>query len=517
MNKIKTGVVYLIGAGPGDPGLITVRGRELLFSCDAVIYDHLVADELIIQVRPEVELHYVGKKAGDHPVPQEKINELMLRLARGGKNVARLKGSDPLVFGRGGEEAKFLKEHGIKFEIVTGVTSGIAAPAYAGIPCTDREKASFVLFVTGHKSSQKLKSAVPWEWVAKAQGGTLVIYMGVGEIENISHRLIKYGLSPDTPAAVIERGTYPSQRVVISDVQKMAGVVQANNIQPPALFVIGQVVDLRPWLEWFDHCPLCGVRVMVTRPADQAADLYKKLRELGAEPMPYPTIATEPNLDMSGWEAFKNITTRNNWLIFTSENGVRYFFDQYSSHFCDIRRLAGFKIAAIGQGTESALARYHLAADFVPIKFTVNDLASEFTKKHNITKANIIRIRGNLANDTFENETIKAGAKVTPITVYNTFHPNWPDGMKEKLFEHPPHAIMFTSGSSVRGLFHNLNKDEVYQLTKNAGVFSLGPMVSQIIEEHGLKITAQADEYTIDGLIKILQDHFTAQKKTNSQ
>jgi len=508
MGKNGKGKVFLIGAGPGDPGLITVKGKRHLEQCDAVIYDNLLAPELVVSIPRKTEKYYVGKRAGVHPVPQEEINELMLRLARKGKCVARLKGSDPLIFGRGGEEAKFLKEHGIPFEIITGVTSGIAGPAYCGIPCTDREKASFVMFLTGHKASDKLKTSVPWEWVAEAKGGTIVIYMGVGEIANIVGRLIENGMSPDLPAAVIERGTYPSQRAIVSNLRQLPDKVKSENIKPPALFVLGEVCTLQPWLEWFTDLPLLGIRVMVTRPAEQAAGLYAELRELGAEPMPFPTIAIEGYHDEDGWSRFRDIPDGPAWLIFTSENGVRHFFDQFPHRLGDIRYLSRFHIAAIGTATSRALLDRHLEPDFVPSKATSEVLADEMKKLSNVKNSTIIKVRGNLAGDVIEKTMPEAGAEVIPLTVYRTFYPDWPDGLKEKLFDTPPHAILFTSASTVKGLSHNLTDDEIQKITSDANIFSLGPMVSRALKERGFEYVAEATPHDLTGLVKSLLDYY---------
>ncbi|MFH1699096.1 MAG: uroporphyrinogen-III C-methyltransferase [Candidatus Zixiibacteriota bacterium] len=505
----KTGKVYLIGAGPGDPGLITVRGKELLCSCDAVLYDNLVCPEFIINIPEETEKYYVGKKAGDHPVPQEKINELLLKLAREGKSVARLKGSDPLIFGRGGEEAKYLKEHGVEFEIITGVTSGIAGPAYAGIPCTDRERASSVLFLTGHKSSDKLKSTVPWDWVAKIKNGTVVIYMGVNEISNITEQLIENGMNPDMSAAIIERGTFPSQRVFTATLKDLPGIVKNENVKPPALFVLGGVVDLQPYLKWFTGRPLPGLRVMVTRASVQAGDLYRRLRELGAEPLPYPTIATRAVDDEKGWADFSYIQNDDKWLIFTSENGVRYFMDKFTEKFDDIRTLAGFKIAAIGEGTSGLLKEYRLPIDFMPSIATVNILVDEMPKAIDLNDTTVVRVRGNLADELIEKAFPGLGAEVLPLTTYETYYPTWPDGLKEKLLEYPPDAILFTSGSTMKGLYHNLSKEEADDIIQNAKVFSIGPKASKVLESDGVSVTREAKVQNIDGLLDELLDYYS--------
>ncbi|MCK5126205.1 MAG: uroporphyrinogen-III C-methyltransferase [candidate division Zixibacteria bacterium] len=508
MSDLIKGTVFLIGAGPGDPGLITVKGKRLLDTCDAVVYDNLVCPQLIVMLPESTEVHYVGKRAGDHPVPQDNINELLLKLAHEGKNVARLKGSDPLIFGRGGEEAKYLKEHGIKFEIVNGVTSGIAGPAYSGIPCTDREKASFVLFVTGHKASSKLKTSVPWDWVAKAKNGTVVIYMGVNQIKEISEQLLEFGMPADLPAAIVERGTFPSQRVFTTTLGELRAVAEKETIKPPALFVLGHVVELQPYLEWFTDRPLMGLRIMVTRTPHQAGELYERLRRLGAEPLPYPTIAIETFDDPDNWKKIADIKSDKKWIVFTSENGVRCFFTKMREYFEDIRQLGDFKIAAIGAGTAQELANNHLSADFIPSSATVAVLTKEMTEKLDLDGAAIVRVRGNLADDLLEKTVPAHGAEVIPLTVYRTYHPIWPDGLKEKVVEYPPHAILFTSGSTLEGLYHNLSDEEAQKVLKDAGIFSIGPKMTAKLKEHDLELTREAKIHTIDGMIDELLDYY---------
>jgi len=509
MDKNKKGKVFLIGAGPGDPGLITVRGLELMQNSDAVVFDNLVPDELIITLPPHIEKYYVGKRAGDHTLPQSEMNKMLVKLAEEGKNIARLKGSDPLIFGRGGEEAKYLKKHGIKFEIVPGVTSGIAGPAYSGIPCTDREKASLVTFVTGHKAKEKIISTVPWECIAKARNGTVVIYMGVGEIENIVGNLITHGMSPESPMAVIERGTFPTQRTMTTILKDMPQLVKRENIRPPALFVIGETVSLGPLMEWYGEGPLFGVRVMVTRPADQARDMYRILRNLGAEVLPYPTIATSEYYDDAGWSALPDLNARENWLILTSENGVRYFIKQFIEKIGDVRQLANFKIAAVGHGTARALKEVNLMADFIPKKATTRSLADEFCAHTNLKNINVLRIRGNLADDRIEKRLSAEGANVFPITCYNTAYTKWPDGFKERLFEHLPDIITFTSASTADALRELLTDEEMAALIKNAEVISIGPSTTKRINALGIKVTLEAEEHSVPGLIAKIVEHYS--------
>jgi len=507
------GRIYLIGAGPGDPELITLRGMRLLKACDAVIYDHLAPDELVVLMPREVEKHYVGKQAGSHVLPQSEINNLMLRLAREGKLVARLKGADPLVFGRGGEEARFLREHNVAFEIVPGVTAAVGAAAYTGIPCTDREKASFVVFATGHKAVDSSRPAVPWEKLAQLEGGSLSVYMGVGEIESIVEKLINAGMPADTPAAVIERATMPTQRRFVGTVAGLPAMVNDNNVKPPALFVVGDVVKLHEQLDWFGQGPLHGLRILVLRPSDQGGNLYQALRDYGAEVMPYPSIATEERVDERAWATYQSIDCEERWLIFTSENGVRYFMQQFADRVGDIRKLSAFKIAAIGFGTVRALKSHCLTTDFVPGVATVKGLVTELVVNFDWSCASVVRVQGNLSDSTVPDALTGAGAEVIPMEVYRTYYPEWPIGFKRKLLQTPPNAILFSSGSTADGLRAILNDEEFRRVTVKAQIVSIGPSTSRIIESHGLKVTLEAKEHSVPGLVQELVAFYRSQGK----
>ncbi|MFC1520951.1 uroporphyrinogen-III C-methyltransferase [Elusimicrobiota bacterium] len=525
MVKLKKGIIYLIGAGPGDPELITIKGNRLLNTCDAVVYDNLVANELIVALPHTAQKYYVGKKAGHHCFSQGEINRLLVKLAKRGKKIARLKGGDPFIFGRGSEEARYLKKHKIRFEIVSGVTSGVAALAYNGIPCTDRTKSSFVVFATGHKASEKRKSAVPWSWLARAKQGTTVIYMGIGELEGIVEKLLDGGMPKNMPSAIIERGTLPSQRMVTSDLCDLPKEARKARIKPPAIIVAGETIDLRKDLKWYEKKPLSGVRVMITRLANQAQEMHDALREMGAEVLAYPTIAVDPVCDKQAWKKFNSAIPNffpsppegegrvrgikfSPWLVFTSENGVKHFFSQFIERFKDIRKLSGFKIACVGTGTAKALRSLNLHADYIPPKANVKTLADSMLKKFKLSGAQVVRIRGNIASRTFESKLGSAGINVLPITVYKTYHPKWPEGLKGKLFDHPPHAIIFTSGSAVDGFFYNLKKDEAKQLTSKALIASIGPMTSKVLKEKGLKVKVEAKGQTISALVKAIARRF---------
>jgi uroporphyrinogen III methyltransferase/synthase len=508
-EELEKGIVYLVGAGPGDPDLITVRARYLLDLCDVVVYDSLIPYELVYTLPAEVERRYVGKESGRHSLPQDEINNLLVKLARDGKRVVRLKGGDPFVFGRGGEEANHLRENSIRYEVIPGITSGVAALAYAGIPCTDRRKASYVMFLTGHQSVEKVSSSVPWDWVAGSRDGTLVIYMGVAEVNNIVERLLTAGIPPDTPAAAIERGTFSTQRVVTTTVALLPEKVVEHGLRPPALFVIGEVANYRDKLRWFENRPLYGVRVMVTRPADQAAPLYRRFRELGAEVQAYPTIATEEDHRPARWEALRGITNDKRWLVFTNENSVRYFLRQWFVEVGDIRGLNEYRIAGVGDGTIRALAANRIAPDFVPSRIATTALADELAETMPIAGAAVVRVRGNLGDEYIEKTLERAGANVIPLQVYRTFQVKWPAEAKEKLFAFPPDVVVFTSASAVSGMAENLDEGELKEITSGATVVSVGPSTSKYIRSHGITVDVEPREYTIPSIVdELLARHW---------
>jgi uroporphyrinogen III methyltransferase / synthase len=511
MSASTDGIVYLIGAGPGDPDLITIKGNNLLFSADAVVFDNLVPLELVVRLGESVEKHYVGKKAGDHPVPQEEINHLLVKLAREGKRVARLKGGDPFVFGRGGEEVRFLKESGVPYVVVPGITAGIAGAAYAGIPVTDRSRASWVMFATGHKAKDKEVTSVPWDWVSQGKNGTLVIYMGVGEIKNIVEKLIADGMSADTPSCAIERATSQSQRITDARLADLPARVAEENIQPPALICVGEVCDLREAAAWFSNKPLLGKRIMVTRPADQATDLYRQLRSLGAEVLPYQTIATREYIDRSAWDQCRRMLSGRKWLVFTSENGVRYFMRQFAEEMGDMRGLGEYNIGAVGAGTARALESYSLSVDFVPTTATVAELAGQMAASVEVAGTLVIRVQGNLSDHTVADTLTKAGADVIGLTVYETFAPAWPGGFKEKLLAEPPDIIMFSSGSPVDYLSSHLSAEEIRRVTGHADIVSIGPSTSRHVEAQGLNVTIEAKVHSIPTMVEEMVAYYSSQ------
>ncbi|NQS99131.1 MAG: uroporphyrinogen-III C-methyltransferase [candidate division Zixibacteria bacterium] len=505
------GKVFLIGAGPGDPGLITVKAKEALAGCDAVVYDRLVSLELVVTLPRRVKRYYAGKSAGKHSLKQSQINELLLKLAKEGHTIARLKGGDPFVFGRGGEEAVFLRGNGIDVEVIPGVTAGIAGLAYAGIPLTHRGKSAYAIFITAHEAPGKELSDLPWELLSGAEKGTIVGYMGVKTLPEVTERLIAGGMDEETPAAVIERGTLGNQSVIIGKLGNIALKAGEAGVKPPALFVIGEVVELRDSIIVEEDKPLAGKTIMVTRPGGQAAEIYHKLRKLGAEVLALPTIATEGYLDNEGWKRFERL--RGGWLIFTSENGVKYFFQGFLREGGDFRRIAKFSIASIGAGTEKALKQYGFKTDFVPSKYTVNTLAEELTSEYEWKGVNAVRVRGNLGDDIIEAALEKAGAKVLPLEVYLTFTAEWDEGMRAAFAEAEIDAVTFSSGSTVAGLVEILGEAEFQCFIESTAVISIGPVTSDILRQAGGEPAIEAKVHTMEGVIDAVVEYFREDKE----
>ncbi|MBI4796643.1 MAG: uroporphyrinogen-III C-methyltransferase, partial [Deltaproteobacteria bacterium] len=361
-------MVYLVGAGPGDPGLITVKGRKVLRKAQVVVYDQLASPELLKEAPADAEIIYVGKKAGAHALPQEGINQLLVDKARAGLTVVRLKGGDPFVFGRGGEEALALAAAGLPFEVVPGVTAAVAVPAYAGIPVTHRGLASLVTFITGHEDPTKEASAIPWNVLAKTQG-TLVFLMGVKNLADNCRRLVEGGRSPETPAAVIEKGTTLEQRAVTGVLGNIAAKAQEAAVKPPAILVVGEAVSLRESLKWWETRPLWGKTAVVTRTREQASALVALLAGAGARCLEVPTIDIGPPDDFAPLDQALGNLSRYKWVVFTSANGVTAFLNRLFAQGKDVRALGGAKIAAIGPATAQALREHGLVADVMPAQF----------------------------------------------------------------------------------------------------------------------------------------------------
>jgi uroporphyrinogen III methyltransferase/synthase len=505
------GKVYLVGAGPGDPGLLTLRGKAILDRCDAIVYDRLAASCLPASLRDGVALYYVGKRADHHAMRQDRINDLLVRLAREGHEVCRLKGGDPFVFGRGGEEAARLSREGIAFEIVPGITAGVAAAAYAGIPVTHRGAAESVTLVTAHEDPTKLESQVDWRCLGGARNGTLAAYMPIGNLEAVAEQLIAGGADPAAPAAVVERGTLPAQRTIVAPLAQLAAEVAAARIQPPALLLVGPTVGLHETLRWFPERPLSGKRVVVTRPADQARRLIGALQELGVTPLVCPAIKTVA-ADPIALKPFCDQLGRYDWLFFTSENGVRYFFYLLAACDRDVRALAGARIATVGSGTAERLADYRLRADFTPTVFRGDALLAEFrdhSAKEDLTGFRILRVRGDRAPTSLEDGLRAAGAAVDTVLAYHIRPTEVRAEVADTLARDGADAVTFTSGSSVGG-FESLLPN--HGLHDRASAVCIGPVTAKAAEEAGWRQVVTAAVSTVAGLVACVEETLKSRK-----
>lgn len=501
----KKGKVYLIGAGPGDPGLLGLKAKECLETADAVVYDRLADPRIIEFCRKDAEMVYVGKASANHTMRQPDINKLLVKLAAEGKTVARLKGGDPFVFGRGGEEAIELLEAGLPFEFVPGVTSAIAVAEYAGIPVTHRHVATSFAVITGHEDPTKGESTINWQGLATAVD-TLVFLMGVENIERISSQLIANGRSADCPAAVIRWGTRPEQRTLITTVGKAAEDVKATGMKPPAIFLVGEVVKLREQLQWFDNKPLFGKTVVVTRARAQASALTKKLEAQGARVLEVPAIKIVPPADFAPLDkAIAEIDTYK-WLILTSVNGVEYFFDRLLKAGKDSRALCGVKIAAIGSATAEALKGYGITADLIPSAYKAEELADALAAD---TKAGdkLLLARAKVARNVLPERLRALGAQVDVVTAYETVADcQNKEELLEALENGEASLVTFTSSSTVTNLLDVLGDKK--DLLNKVALAAIGPVTAETLEKHGLKPAVSAAEYTIDGLMTAIEEYY---------
>jgi uroporphyrinogen III methyltransferase/synthase len=498
------GKVYLIGAGPGDPGLITLKGVRCLEAADVVAYDALANPRLLQHVRPDAERIYVGKRGGDHALPQEEIGRLLVERARAGKVVARLKGGDPFIFGRGGEEAEELAAAGIPFEVVPGVTSAVAAPAYAGIPLTHRAFTSTVAFVTGHEDPTKPDTSIAWDKIATGIG-TLVFFMGVGQLPEIAKRLMGHGRAPETPAAVIRWGTRAEQQVVTGTLRSI--VERSRGIKPPALIVVGEVVRLRETLRWLERKPLFGTRILVTRAREQASELTRLLEDRGAEVVEFPAIAILPPEDWGLLDAAIGRLGEYQWLIFTSANGVRFFWERLARAGKDGRDLAGLTICAIGPATAAALAAQGIRADLVPKEFKAEGLV-EALRDRPIGGARVLVARAAEARELLPEELRRLGARVDVVPAYRTVkNTENADELRGLLRERKIHAVTFTSSSTVTHLL-GLVGAEAAELLAGVVVASIGPITAETATRHGIVSHIAPEQYTIPALVEALERYF---------
>ena len=496
--SVRSGVVYLVGAGPGDPGLMTARSLELIASADAIFYDRLIPPGALDGARSEAELVYVGKQPGVPSVPQEEIGERLIEAARAGRSVVRLKGGDPFVFGRGGEEGEALREAGVDFEVVPGVTAGVAATAYAGIPVTHRDDASAVAFVTGHEDPEKAESALDWEALARFPG-TLVFYMGVKRLGENATALIDAGRDPQEPAAAIERGTWPGQRTVTATLGTIAEAVSREQVKAPALIVVGEVARRREELEWLERRPLHRRRIVVTRARAQASAFGATLRGLGAEVVELPAIRIEPRIESEEVKKVAGALGVYELVCLTSPNGVRLLFEAMENAGADARALAGVTVAAIGPGTARALAERGVLADVVPERFVAEGLI-EALEDHEVAGARVLVARAAEARDVLPAALRERGAEVDVLALYETVREQ--PGDDEIEAAQSAGYITFTSSSTVTNLIEALGD----RFPTGARVVSIGPITSETARAAGLTVDVEAARHDIDGFLEALLD-----------
>ena len=502
------GKVYLVGAGPGDPELITLKGLECIKNADVIIYDYLASPSLLKHAREHAEIIYVGKKGGDHTLSQDRINALIAEKAQKGFTVTRLKGGDPFIFGRGGEEAEVLIDARIPFEIIPGVTSAIAAPAYAGIPLTHRKFTSTIAFVTGHEDPAKAESNIDWAALAKGIG-TIVFLMGVKNLPHITDRLMHHGMSPDTPVALVRWGTTPKQTTVSGTLDTIVERTKAAGLKPPAIIVVGHVVKLREKMRWFETRPLMGQCIVVTRAREQASDLVKRLSDLGAECLECPTIKVSPPQDVKPLDqAMENLSSYD-WLIFTSVNGVNFFFERLFQKNKDVRALKDIHTAVIGPATEKRLFDFGLKSDIVPESYRAESVVKAFAGK-DVTGRKILLPRAKEARPVLPLELKKMGAVVDEVTAYCTHAvKDNTDVLSARLKERSIDMITFTSSSTVKNFRALFPNEDLKDLMRGVTIASIGPVTADTARDLGFDVHIIAESYTIPGLCQAILTHFS--------
>jgi len=503
---MEKGFVYLVGAGPGRADLITVHGAEVLKKADCIIYDKLANPALLRFARADAEIIHVPKRIGGASVTQEEINKLLLEKASSSRTVVRLKGGDPCIFGRVAEELAVLIEHGIGFEIVPGITAGIAVAAYAGIMLTDREYSSQVVFVTGQEKQGKQKSNIDWNLLAKFSG-TIVFYMGIGNLSFIAERLMENGMGADTPTAVIADATFPTQRVVKAALSDISENCKQQGIEPPAIIVIGAAADSNAQLNWFMKKPLFGKNIVVTRDTAGNAGFAAKIIDRGGNPIDFPTIEIRPLTHKNEFVRTLAKITEYDWIIFTSGNGVTIFFETVQGLGKDARVFGSAKIAAIGNGTAAKLSDFGIKADFVPSVFTGKELGKQLIAYTNLRSKKVLLLRSKIASNELVELLDKGGAEVQDVAVYTAVEEKsqctW---LIEEISNGRIDWLTFASPSSVNGFFEQIRSDLVN--SGNVKVASIGPVTSERLKTLGVRIDVTAEDHTLDGLLDAIEQTY---------
>ncbi|MCZ6672525.1 MAG: uroporphyrinogen-III C-methyltransferase [Verrucomicrobia bacterium] len=498
---MSVGMVYLVGAGPGASDLVTVRGKELIERCDALVYDYLVYDELLTWTKRSCEKTYVGKRSGYHSKPQEDIEKLLIKLAKDGKMVVRLKGGDPFVFGRGGEEADALLDAGITFEIVPGVTASVGTAASMGIPLTHRNDSSAVVLVTGHEDPEKSETAVNWDHYAKLDA-TLCIYMGLTKLDYISSELLKAGMDPETSVAIVRWATLPTQESCIGKLGTISKTVIESGIKPPAMIIIGEVVRDAPKHSWFEQKPLFGKRIAITRTRQQSSELMHRLHQLGADVLELPLIKVSAAVDEQVKKDVFFELGSYDWIVFSSPNGVRYFFKEFFSEYKDVRSMGFMRIAAVGPATVKEIEQFHLEVEIMPEKHTGADLAEALIGTDSIEHSKVLVVKGNLGSDDLIKPLEEKWAIVDRFEVYKTEASDLSENAAaEKFRQLGAHGITFTSGSTVRSFVKQAKALQLEEGAETPKTFSIGPVTSKLMKEMHVPLVREAKESTLDGLI----------------
>ncbi|HEX5492080.1 MAG TPA: uroporphyrinogen-III C-methyltransferase [Candidatus Udaeobacter sp.] len=501
-TESNTGKVYLVGAGPGDLGLVTLRAKECIEDADVIVYDHLANPDTLGWARDDAEVIYAGKKPGESQTQQE-ITSLLIEKGREGKQVVRLKGGDPFVFGRGAEEAEEIANAGIPFEIVPGITSAIAGPAYAGIPLTHRGHNSHVTLFTGHEDPTKTQSAIDYAALAKL-GGTQVMLMGIERLGAVTSEMLRHGVRGDLPVALVRWATTGQQETLTGTVSDIAQKAVANGFNAPAVAVFGDVVSLRDTLNWYEKRPLLGKRIVVTRTRKQASALSNKLRSLGAHIIELPTIRIEPPINLREFAELVQDAHIYDWIVFTSANGVDAFFDIFFKLYDDAREIGGVRIAAIGPATAQRVKDFHLHVDLQPEEFVAEAVVRAFKKQGSVENERILVVRAEKARDVLPKELSAAGAIVDEGFAYRTV-PETRDisGAQKQLAEAGADLITFTSSSTVEN-FLALG----LPWPKGMHIASIGPITSKTIRDHGLTVDTEARRHDIEGLVQAIREFF---------
>lgn len=509
-EKQSKGFVYIVGAGPGDPYLLTLKGLKALRKADVILYDRLVNIHMLDFANENCEKIFVGKEPTKNRFPQEEINKLILKYALEGKTVVRLKGGDPYVFGRGSEEALFLFEHKIPFEVIPGVTAGLGASAYAGIPLTHRSTVTQVLFLTAHEDPTKPESQLELQAIAKMRNTTFVIYMGASNLGSIVDELIKSGMNPNLISAIVENATTPKQKTFTGKLKELPEIARKNNLKPPLVTIISPCAVFSKNLNWFENKPLFGKKIVTTRAIDQSRKLFAMLTEEGCEIVPFPVFSTkmieiEPPV-------IYDIEQKFDWMIFTSSNGVRYFMANVKDEIFK-PNFQKVKIAAIGEKTAEELAKYNFYVNFVPSAYNSDAFIEEFRKLYNLKKARVLRIKGTFENDPISDFLKRECRIYSTLDVYEIIKENPSKEEINELLNSNPDAIIFTASITVKYFFEIVGERKAKSFLNKIKVFSIGPMTQNALLKKGVKKVYSSYLHTLEGVIELMKEVFEKEEK----